>query len=157
ARVGFARAGRGPRRDALARQGGHAAGSAAAHQGQHRQEPQRPDRHLRALLRAGAGALLQPRARGRPAGMSVDVARVTPQPPPEKPEAEASLLGSILLDGALFHEVSSRGITASDLSRESHRLVLGAMERLAARGEAIDHRTVAAELASAGELESIGG
>ena len=89
--------------------------------------------------------------------MSIEAARVTPQPPPERPEAEASLLGSILLDGSLYHEVASRGITASDLSRESHRLVLGAMERLAARGEAIDHRTVAAELASAGELESIGG
>ena len=89
--------------------------------------------------------------------MSVDVQRVTPQPPPEKPEAEASLLGSILLDGSIYAEVSGRGITASDLSRDSHRLVLGAMERLAARGEAIDHRTVAAELESAGELTSIGG
>jgi len=89
--------------------------------------------------------------------MSLDVPRIAPQPPPEKPEAEASLLGSILLDGSLYDEVASRGIAAGDLSRESHRLVLGAMERLAARGEAIDHRLVAAELEAAGELGAIGG
>ncbi len=89
--------------------------------------------------------------------MTIDLPRATPQPPPEKPEAEASLLGSIMLDGSLYHEVASRGITAADLSRDSHRLVLGAMERLAARGDTIDHRTVAAELDASGEISSIGG
>jgi replicative DNA helicase len=89
--------------------------------------------------------------------MSIELQRTAPQPPPEKPEAEASLLGSVLLDGSLYSELVSRGIRASDLSREAHRLVLGAMERIAARGEGIDHRSVSAELESADELAAVGG
>ena len=89
--------------------------------------------------------------------MTLDVRQTAPQPPPEKPEAEASLLGSILFDGSLYGQLVEGHIAAADLSRETHRLVLGAMERLAARGEAIDHRTVSAELESADELASIGG
>ncbi|MDE3113913.1 MAG: replicative DNA helicase [Chloroflexota bacterium] len=89
--------------------------------------------------------------------MSLDVQRMAPQPPPEKPEAEASLLGSILLDGSLYEQLIEKRLAPGDLSREAHRIVLGAMERLAARGEAIDHRTLVAELESAGELAAIGG
>ncbi|MBI2324918.1 MAG: replicative DNA helicase [Chloroflexi bacterium] len=89
--------------------------------------------------------------------MTIDVRQTAPQPPPEKPEAEASLLGSILFDGSLYGQLVDGSIAASDLSRDTHRLVLGAMERLAARGEAIDHRTVTAELEAADELASIGG
>ncbi len=89
--------------------------------------------------------------------MSIDVQRIAPQPPPEKPEAEASLLGSILLDGSLYGQLVEKSLSPSDLSREAHRLVLGAMERLAARGEAIDHRTLVAELEATGELAAIGG
>lgn len=89
--------------------------------------------------------------------MTIDVQRATPQPPPEKPEAEASLLGSILLDGSLFGQLVEGRIRVSDLSRESHRIVLGAMDRVNAHGEAIDHRTVLAELDSAGELAAVGG
>ncbi len=89
--------------------------------------------------------------------MTLALQRTAPQPPPEKPEAEASLLGSILFDGSLYGQLVEGRIGAADLSRETHRLVLGAMERLAARGEAIDHRTVSAELDSAGELAAIGG
>jgi replicative DNA helicase len=89
--------------------------------------------------------------------MSIDVQRIAPQPPPEKPEAEASLLGSILLDGSLYAQLLEKRLAPSDLSRDNHRLVLGAMDRVAARGEAIDHRTVAAELEASNELASIGG
>ncbi len=89
--------------------------------------------------------------------MTLELQRTIPQPPPEKPEAEASLLGSILFDGSLYGQLVEGRIGAADLSRETHRLVLGAMERLAARGEAIDHRTVSAELDAAGELAAIGG
>jgi replicative DNA helicase len=89
--------------------------------------------------------------------MTIDVRRAAPQPPPEKPEAEASLLGSVLFDGSLYGQLIHGRIAPADLSRDAHRLVLGAMERLAARGEALDHRTVTAELESANELASIGG
>lgn len=88
--------------------------------------------------------------------MTIDVQRTAPQPPPEKPEAEASLLGSILLDGSLYGLVDGR-IAPSDLSRDPHRLVLAAMERIAARGEAIERRTVQADLEAHSELEAVGG
>jgi replicative DNA helicase len=89
--------------------------------------------------------------------MSIDVQRTAPQPPPEKPEAEASLLGSILLDGTLYGTLLDKRLAPSDLSREAHRIVLAAMERLSARGEAIDNRTVVAELDAAGDLSAVGG
>ncbi|MDE3102635.1 MAG: replicative DNA helicase [Chloroflexota bacterium] len=89
--------------------------------------------------------------------MTIDVQRATPQPPPEKPEAEASLLGSILLDGSLYAQLLDKRLVPGDLAREAHRLILGAMERLFARGDAIDHRTLVAELDASGELDAIGG
>lgn len=89
--------------------------------------------------------------------MTVDVQRTSAQPPPEKPEAEASLLGSVLLDGSLYAELLARRIAPADLSRDAHRLVLGAMDRVGARGEAIEMRTVIAELEAAGELAAVGG
>lgn len=89
--------------------------------------------------------------------MSIELDRTSPQPPPEKPEAEASLLGSILLDGSLYGQLVERRVGPADLSRDAHRLVLGAMARIAARGEAIDHRSVTSELEAASELESVGG
>jgi len=90
--------------------------------------------------------------------MSLDLERATaPQPPPEKPEAEASLLGSILLDGSLYAALVEGRLAPADLSRDAHRLVLGAMARVAARGDAIDHRSVQAELASSEELAAVGG
>ncbi|MEK7860680.1 MAG: replicative DNA helicase [Chloroflexota bacterium] len=89
--------------------------------------------------------------------MSIDLQHAAPKPPPEKPEAEASLLGAILMDGSLHAELVRGRIQASDLSRESHRLVLGAMDRLGARGDHIGFETVQAELAAQGELEAVGG
>lgn len=89
--------------------------------------------------------------------MTIDVRRTAVQPPPEKPEAEASLLGSILFDGSLYGLLVAGRIAPADLSRDVHRLVLGAMDRLAARGEVIDHRTVTAELDASGELGGVGG
>ena len=88
--------------------------------------------------------------------MTIATQRAVMQPPPEKPEAEASLLGSILFDGSLYSLVEGR-LEPGDLSRDAHRIVLGAMQRLAARGEAIDHHTVSAELDASNELASVGG
>jgi replicative DNA helicase len=89
--------------------------------------------------------------------MTLDIQRAAPQPPPEKPEAEASLLGSILLDGSLYGQLVDGRVAPSDLSRETHRLVLGSMARIAGRGEAIEYRSVQADLEANGELESVGG
>ncbi|MBI2773199.1 MAG: hypothetical protein HYX56_01715, partial [Chloroflexi bacterium] len=89
--------------------------------------------------------------------MTLELERTAPQPPPEKPEAEASLLGSVLLDGSLYGLHIEGRLAPSDLSRAAHRIVLGALARVAARGDAIDHPPVRSELAASDELDAIGG
>jgi len=83
--------------------------------------------------------------------------RVAQKPLPENPEAEASLLGAILLDAHVYEEIGRHLLTPDALTRETHRLVLAAIQRVAARGEAISFQTVQAELMASGDLEAVGG
>ncbi len=83
--------------------------------------------------------------------------RGTPKPPPENPEAEASLLGAVLIDPAIYEGIVRGRIAPASLSREQHRLILGAIERVAERGEALGFQTVQTELAARSELDEIGG
>ena len=89
--------------------------------------------------------------------MTLDLARNAPKPPPENPEAEASLLGAVLIDHSLYAPFVRGQIAPPDLSRDNHKLVLGAMERVAARGDAISFETVQQELAATNELGAVGG
>src|SRR5438128_406645 len=89
--------------------------------------------------------------------MTLDVARNAPKPPPENPEAEASLLGAILIDHSLYGPFVRDRIAPADLSRDNHKLVLGAMERVAARGDQISFETVQQELTATSELGAVGG
>lgn len=89
--------------------------------------------------------------------MTLDTVRTGPKPPPEKPEAEASLIGAILIDARVYDESVRGRIAPAELSREQHRLVLAAIERVWERGEAVGFQTVQAELASRGELDAVGG
>ena len=89
--------------------------------------------------------------------MTIDVARTAQKPPPEKPEAEASLLGSVLIDARVYEEVVRGRIAPAELSREQHRLVLSAIERVWERGEPLGFQSVQAELAARGELDVVGG
>ncbi len=91
--------------------------------------------------------------------MTIDYAadRAAPKPPPENPEAEASLLGAILIDPAVYEDAVRGRIAPASLSREQHRLILGAIERVAERGEALGFQSVQAELAARSELEEVGG
>jgi replicative DNA helicase len=89
--------------------------------------------------------------------MTLDLARNAPKPPPENPEAEASLLGAMLIDHSLYAPFVHDHIAPPDLSRENHKLVLGAMERVAARGDQISFETVQQELAATNELNAVGG
>lgn len=80
--------------------------------------------------------------------------------PPHNEEAEASVLGAILLtqqalDGVLL-EV---GLRPADFYRPRHQLIFGAMIRLKekAEPEAVDALTVSEDLSRAGELEKAGG
>jgi len=89
--------------------------------------------------------------------MTIDLARNAPKPPPENPEAEASLLGAMLIDHSLYAPFVHGHIAPPDLSRENHKLVLGAMERVATRGDQISFETVQQELAATNELTAVGG
>ncbi len=76
--------------------------------------------------------------------------------PPYSPEAEASVLGGMLIDG----DATARVVDFIDDSvfyREAHRRLFRAMARLFERGGVIDPITVSEELKNTGELESAGG
>ena len=75
------------------------------------------------------------------------------KPPPEKPEAEASLIGAMLMDGALYNEVARGRLAPADLSREQHRIVLAAIARVAERSEQVGFATVQADLVAHDEID----
>jgi replicative DNA helicase len=75
--------------------------------------------------------------------------------PPQNLEAEASVLGSILLDNEVYAQIE--GILMPEgFYKESHRKIYRAMERLARRAEPIDLVTLTEELRQSGELEAVG-
>ena len=76
--------------------------------------------------------------------------------PPFSPEAEASVLGGMLIDG----DAVARAVQAVDDSmfyREAHRRLFRAMVRLFEQGGVVDVITVSEELKKAGDLEQAGG
>ena len=79
------------------------------------------------------------------------------KPPPENPDAEASLLGAMLMDGAIYNEVARGRLAPPDLSREQHLLVLAAIARVAERSEQVSFASVQSELLAKEELDAVGG
>ena len=96
------------------------------------------------------------RGRGRirsvPSGARVPDARV----PPHELDAERAVIGAMLVSEAAV-AVISETLEAEDFYSETHRVLFGAMMRLAARGEPIDQLTLSDELRSVGEFDRIGG
>ncbi|MDE2973943.1 MAG: replicative DNA helicase [Gemmatimonadota bacterium] len=76
--------------------------------------------------------------------------------PPFSPEAEASVLGGMLIDGTAVARVVEF-VDDSMFYREAHRRIFRAMARLFERGSVLDVITVSEELKKAGELENAGG
>lgn len=72
-------------------------------------------------------------------------------------DSEKLILGCVLLDMADFALVASAGLTEDDFSLESHRRIWRAIQGLIERNENVDRVTVANELQSLGQLESVGG
>src|SRR5256712_519335 len=143
----------------LPRSGGDAGARPAHDQRQRGEEPQRAHGPVPASLRERAGALLLAgTGRGRTADMisARDRERAV-KPPPEKPEAEASLLGAMLMDGVIYNEIGRGHLAPADLSREQHRIVLAAIARVAERSEPVGFASVQAELTARGELDAVGG
>lgn len=76
--------------------------------------------------------------------------------PPFSPEAEASVLGGMLIDRDAVPRVVEF-VDDSMFYREAHRRLFRAMTRLFERGSVVDVITVAEELNRTGELENAGG
>ncbi len=76
--------------------------------------------------------------------------------PPFSPEAEAAVLGGILIDEEAMAKVADV-VDDSMFYREAHRRLFRAMARLFERNRAIDPITVSEDLKALGELDGIGG
>ena len=75
---------------------------------------------------------------------------------PANLDAERFVLGSILLNDAIYPQVEG-AIGSDDFSLEKHRRIYGRMKDLYDRGERLDRVTVANELMNQGQLESVDG
>jgi replicative DNA helicase len=75
---------------------------------------------------------------------------------PANPDAERYVLGSILLNDAVYLQVAGV-LDADDFSLEKHRRIFARMKDLYERGARIDRVTVADELMKQGQLESVDG
>ncbi len=76
--------------------------------------------------------------------------------PPHNLDAEASVLGSVLLDSEVLDRLE--GLLAADaFYKESHRKIWEAMTLLRSRRDPVDLVTLSEQLRMAGELENVGG
>ena len=80
----------------------------------------------------------------------------TRQPQPQNTEAEASLLGSILIDSDAIVKIAD-SISPIDFFDKKHERIYEAMNQLYERHEAIDVLTLADTLKNNGQLDIIGG
>ena len=75
---------------------------------------------------------------------------------PMSVEAEAAILGSILLKNSHYREAAAH-LCAGDFSLESHQRLFTRMGDLLGQGKAVDIVTLPEELKRSKELNSIGG
>ena len=71
-------------------------------------------------------------------------------------DAERSVIGSILIDGAVIHSVGDR-LKAEHFYWEAHRYIYSACLELMYEDEYIDHQTLRSRLDANGHLDDIGG
>ncbi|HET8604307.1 MAG TPA: replicative DNA helicase [Marmoricola sp.] len=76
--------------------------------------------------------------------------------PPQDPDAEQSVLGSMLISKDAIADVNEQ-IKGTDFYRPAHETIYDAIVDLYGRGEPADPITVAAELQRRGELQRVGG
>ncbi|HHM06383.1 MAG TPA: replicative DNA helicase [Gammaproteobacteria bacterium] len=76
--------------------------------------------------------------------------------PPHSLDAERALLGGLMLDNTTWDQVADM-VTEDDFYHRNHRLLFGAISRLADQGTPFDAVTLSEHLESLGELERIGG
>jgi replicative DNA helicase len=76
--------------------------------------------------------------------------------PPQNLEAERSVLGGILLDNEVLHEIA-QFLTPEDFYRDAHQLIYRAINELYSLGKAVDAVTLADELIRRDQFKQIGG
>ena len=76
--------------------------------------------------------------------------------PPQNLEAEQGVLGSILLQNDVLHEVIPI-LNVEDFYRDAHQIVYRAIRDLYDKGMAIDHLILADELSRRNEIQAVGG
>lgn len=76
---------------------------------------------------------------------------------PHNLDAEASLIGAILLSPHALADIAAVGLTPQDFYKATHQFVFAAIAALAAAGEPIDAVTVAQKLRRDGLLDQVGG
>ena len=100
------------------------------------------------------------RGRGRirsvPSGAASGVGAADIRVPPHDLDAERAVIGAMLVSEPAV-AVISETLEAEDFYSETHRVLYGAMMRLAAKGEPIDQLTLSDELRSVGEFDRVGG
>src|SRR5665811_185719 len=77
-------------------------------------------------------------------------------PPPQNAEAEASLLGALLIDGDAIVKIADT-LMAADFFDKRHERIYEAIAYLYENRQAIDVLTLADRLKNSGHLDSIGG
>ncbi len=80
----------------------------------------------------------------------------SPKVPPHSLEAEAAVLGGVLLDNAALDR-AAEVLSAEDFYREAHRKIYRAALELSQRSEPIDLLTLTEALKTRGELADVGG
>ena len=76
--------------------------------------------------------------------------------PPQNLEAERWLLGGILLDNEVLHEIA-QFLTADDFYRDAHQVIYRAISELYSAGKGVDAVTLADELTRRDQFQQIGG
>ena len=76
--------------------------------------------------------------------------------PPQNLEAEKSVLGSILLDNDVLHEIIPI-LTVADFYRDAHQIMYEAIRELYDLGKGVDAVTLADELIRRDQFQKIGG
>ncbi len=84
------------------------------------------------------------------------VAQYIERQPPHDLDAEAAVLGGLLIDGEALHRVLPL-IKAEDFHRARNQFCFDACVSVSQRGEAVDQITVARELQQRNRLEEVGG
>jgi replicative DNA helicase len=89
-------------------------------------------------------------------GSKPDIGSLADRLPPQNLEAEKSLIGSVLWDNDILHDVVGM-IGPDDFYRDTHQLIFAAIRDMYESRKGIDAVTLAEELEKRGQFEQVGG